>query len=177
MYFLGICSNFHDPAVALVRDNKIVAFVEEERFNRIKHSEGFFPHRALEWVLKKEGIKINDIDRIGYYANPTMSNMIFQKIPQLIKSPIKIVGALRWKERLKRLPLEGLKHYFKYNGSIEYVEHHLCHSASAFFLSGMKKSNILTIDGNGEAASITMRYGNGSEMELLYEVKVPHSLG
>ena len=177
MYFLGICSNFHDPAVALIRDNKIVAFVEEERFNRIKHSEGFFPHRALEWVLKKEGIKITDIDKIGYYANPTMSNMVFQKIPQIVRSPIKIAGALRWKEKLKRLPLEGLKHHFKYKGEIEYIEHHLCHAASTFFLSGIKKSNILTIDGNGEAASTTMRYGNVSEIELLYEIKVPHSLG
>ncbi len=52
MYFLGITAGSYDPAVALIKDNKIVAFVEE-RFNRINHTKGYFSAMALNWVLKK----------------------------------------------------------------------------------------------------------------------------
>ncbi|MEM4367458.1 MAG: carbamoyltransferase [Candidatus Aenigmatarchaeota archaeon] len=178
IYFLGISAGMHDPAVALVKDNKIVAFVEEERFNRIKHSKGFFPHRSLEWVLKKEGIKISDIDKIGFYLNPSFSNMVLKKTFNLLKSPIEFGAAIRWKNRIKKIPISGLKYYFKYKTSnIEYINHHLCHSASTFLLSGFKKSNILTIDGVGEIETTTMRFGDRNKIEMLQSVYDPNSLG
>jgi carbamoyltransferase len=178
MYFLGITAGMHDPAVALIRDNKIVAFVEEERFNRVKHAKGYFPTMALNWVLKKEKIKIDDIDKIGYYLDPSVSNMVVKKIHNIAKSPINIGAAIRWSNRLKTYPISNLKKYFKYKkNDINYINHHLCHSASTFLLSGFKKSSILTIDGVGEYASATMRYGSSNELELLYEIKEPNSLG
>jgi len=178
MYFLGITAGSHDSAVALVRDNKIVAFVEEERFNRVKHAKGYFPTMALNWVLKKEKIKIDDIDKIGYFLDPSISNMVFKKIHNIASSPVDIAASIRLSGILKNYPISNLKKYFKYKkDEINYINHHLCHSASSFLLSGFKKSSVLTIDGIGEYASTTMRYGSNNELELLHETKEPNSLG
>jgi carbamoyltransferase len=65
MHVLGI-SQVHDSAAALLRDGRIVAFAEEERFTRIKH-DGGFPALAARWCLDEAGITLGDVDHVAYY--------------------------------------------------------------------------------------------------------------
>ena len=74
MYYLGINGMSHDPTACLIRDGKIIAIAEEERFNRVKHANGYFPVNAINFCLKKEGIKITDIDKICYFLNPSFTS-------------------------------------------------------------------------------------------------------
>ena len=69
MYVLGLSFDYHDSGVALLKDGKLCSAVEEERFNRKKHSADF-PKLAVEYALAREGITINDVEHIGFYEKP-----------------------------------------------------------------------------------------------------------
>ncbi len=62
----------HDAAAVLMVDDKIAAAIEEERLNRIKHTDKF-PINAIRFVLQQEGIKLEEIDQICYYCIQTYS--------------------------------------------------------------------------------------------------------
>ena len=64
MYILGI-HNASDSGVCLIKNNKILAALNEERINRKKMYIGF-PHKSLRTVLSKFNLKINDIDYFAY---------------------------------------------------------------------------------------------------------------
>src|SRR5260370_7403464 len=70
MYILGINAYHGDAAAALIKDGRIVAAVEEERFNRIKHSAGF-PVKSIEYCLSTAGIGIDDVDHVGISRDPS----------------------------------------------------------------------------------------------------------
>ena len=65
MNILGIFHSYSDPSAAVIRDGKVVAFVEEERLTRVKHASGDFPSRSIEYVLKASGLSITDLDCIA----------------------------------------------------------------------------------------------------------------
>src|SRR3989344_2973258 len=92
MYFLGLSGMLHDPAACLVRDNEIIAFVEEERFNRIKHSPKAFPTKSISFCLKKAGIKLSDVGKIGFHFNPSYNNLFWKRKSQFLRGPDQFVG-------------------------------------------------------------------------------------
>src|SRR5438552_4585296 len=65
MNILGINCFAHDTAAALLHDGQPVAFVEEERFNREKHTKAF-PNRSIEYCLREGGIGIRDVDLVAF---------------------------------------------------------------------------------------------------------------
>lgn len=65
MYVLGI-SRHHDAAAALVRDGRVVAFTEEERFTRVKH-DGRFPANAIRYCLDQAGISLAEVDHVAFF--------------------------------------------------------------------------------------------------------------
>ena len=69
MNILGISAFYHDSAVCLVQDGKIVAAAQEERFTRIKHDHRF-PDDALQYCLKEAKITANDLDYVVFYDKP-----------------------------------------------------------------------------------------------------------
>lgn len=69
MYILGLSCFYHDASAALLKDGKIVASAEEERFSRKKHDTAF-PIKAINFCLDSEKISINDIDYVGFYEKP-----------------------------------------------------------------------------------------------------------
>ena len=71
MYILGISCYYHDSSAALLKDGKIVAAAQEERFTREKHDTSF-PINAVEYCLKSQNIRINDISYIGFYEKPLL---------------------------------------------------------------------------------------------------------
>ena len=69
MRILGISAFYHDSAAALIVDGKVVSAQEEERFTGIKHDKRF-PIKSINWILKQNKLKINQIDKIVWYEDP-----------------------------------------------------------------------------------------------------------
>ena len=179
---LGISAFFHDSAAVLLVDGKIVAAAQEERFTRIKN-DASFPVSAIKFVLKQGGIAANSLSAIAYYEKPllkferlleTYHAFAPKGLPSFLKAmPIWLKDKLflrqTIKSELKKLGQENIPFYFP--------EHHLSHAASAFFPSPFESATILTIDGVGEWATMTIGKGNGKHIEILKEQHFPHSVG
>ena len=140
---LGISAFYHDSAACLLKDGKIIAAAQEERFSRKKHDPRY-PHQAIEFVLKFSNMKLSEIDQIVFFEKP------FLKFERLLETyvafaPRGFVSFAKamplWiKEKLfqKNLLFNKLKEHdenFKSDENIFFSDHHLSHAASAFFPS------------------------------------------
>lgn len=178
MYILGISCFYHDSAACLIKDGKLVAAAEEERFSRIKHDNGF-PHQAIAFCLKQAGISVKDLFYIGFYEKPFLK---FERIlyTNLATFPFSFPFFLKaipvWiKEKLWMSQL--IKKELKYSGEVLFVDHHLSHAASSFLVSPFEKATILTLDAVGEWTTSAYGLGEGSNLVLEKEINFPHSLG
>jgi len=176
MYVLGISCFYHDASAALLKDGKIVAAVQEERFTRKKHDISF-PKNAIEYCLKNQNISIKDIDHIGFYEKPLLKfeRVLYQHLeifPRSYKTFIKNIP-LWFNEKLRVLKIIRK---LGYNKSVFFIHHHMTHAAS-FLLSPFRKAAILTIDGVGEWTTTAYGYGDENEITLLKELQFPSSLG
>ncbi len=70
MLILGINAYHGDASAAIVKDGRLIAAVEEERFNRQKHCAGF-PTRAIEYCLQEANARLEDIEHIGISRDPS----------------------------------------------------------------------------------------------------------
>ncbi len=179
MNILGINSVYHESAAALLVDGKLVAAVEEERFNRIKHGKQAdvdnphqFPERAIRFCLKHAGISPGDIDHVAYSFDPQIRRKQFRSRwwdPRLEETFRLRLGQLRGvAEELLGRPLRQRFHF---------VPHHMAHAASAYFPSGFDRAAILTIDGIGEAAGSSLAKAVGTRMQHVESFNYPHSIG
>lgn len=178
MIVLGISCYYHDSAAALVRDGKVVAAAEEERFNRIKHFDGF-PEQAIRYCLREAGVTIRDVDHVGFYEKPMV------KFDRLLET-ILAQWPRTWDLWRKSIPL-WLKTKLRVGRTIQdrlgadqdvlYCSHHLAHAASAFLLSPFAEAAILTADGVGEWTTTAWGVGRGTQMEFRKEIRFPHSIG
>lgn len=179
MYILGISCYYHDAASVIIKDGEIVAAAEEERFSRIKHDFSF-PKKAIEFCLKKAGIKAQDLDYVVFYEKPLLK---FERIflTSFIYAPNSISlfkeGMKEWffnKLWIKSHIISQLK--ISAN-KLLFCEHHLSHAASSFFVSPFKKAAIISIDGVGEWTTVSWGVGNDKKISLKEEIRYPHSLG
>jgi carbamoyltransferase len=172
---IGISAGYHDSACCLMRDGRILAAVEEERFTRIKNDKAF-PAAAFRYCLDHAGLTIADIDCVAYYEDPTqkMGRQIWMgMLPGLTQQRrASIQKKILWTQ-----PENEIRLLTGYDGPIEIVDHHLSHAASAYFFSGFDEAAILTIDGVGEWATTTYNSGEGAEIQRLGQVDFPDSLG
>jgi carbamoyltransferase len=178
MHILGISCFYHDSAACLVRDGKIVAAAQEERFTRKKHDPRL-PINAIESCLKEASLAIEDLDCIVYYDKPLLT------FERLLLSYLTVAprGLRSW---LQAMPLwlgqklhiiKVIKKETGYKGDILFTEHHEAHAASAIYPSPFNEAAILTIDGVGEWATASYGIGNGKDLHLLKELHFPDSLG
>lgn len=178
MNILGISAFYHDSAACLVQNGKVVAAAQEERFTRKKHDFGF-PNNAIEFCLVAGGITSKDLDYIAFYDKPFIK---FERIletylayaPSGINSFIKAIP-LWIKEKLWMKSF--IQKSMGFEGKIIFPDHHESHVASAFYPSPYSEAAILTMDGVGEWATASYGIGKGNEIEILAELKFPHSLG
>ncbi len=183
MYILGISAFYHDSAACLLKDGKIVAAAQEERFTRKKHDQEF-PIRAVKYCLDYAAIGISDIASVVFYEKP------FLKFERLVKTylnfaPKGFVSFLeampQWLKKklfIKTEISEILKKEFGESpNKILFTQHHQSHAASAFFPSPFEESAILSLDGVGEWATTSVWHGKGNKITPLWEIKFPHSLG
>ncbi|MBR9679098.1 MAG: carbamoyltransferase [Nanoarchaeota archaeon] len=178
MYILWVSCFHHDASATLVKNGKIIAAVEEERFTRKKHDKTF-PKNAIQYCLKQAGININQVKYVGFYEKPLLKfeRVIYQHLqtfPKSLKTFVK--STPDWfTEKLRFTKI--LKKQTKYKGNVLFINHHMSHAASTFLPSPFKKAAILIIDGVGEWTTTSYGIGNKNEIELIKEIKFPHSIG
>lgn len=178
MYILGISCYYHDAAACLIKDGRIIAAAEEERFTRVKHDTSF-PINAINYCLKEAGIKGKHLDYIGFYEKPLLKfeRILSQHIEMFPKSFWAFYKALpSWINEKLRVP-STIRKKIGYKGDILFIEHHLAHAASAYLVSPFKKAAILTVDGVGEWGTTTLGYADGNDVTIEKEIHFPHSLG
>jgi len=176
---LGISCFYHNSAAALIRDGKIVAAAEEERFTRVKNDRRF-PHNAINYCLEEAGISQKQLTAIVYYDN---SALTFERLCHSIMAVDRDAAASMWQQimpswlRMKLHLPKLIRSFLSYAGPILQGVHHRSHAASCFFPSPFERAAILTIDGVGEWATASIGRGEGNRVELIKEMRFPHSLG
>ena len=184
MNILGISCFYHDAAACLVIDGEIVAAAQEERFTRKKH-DASFPKNAVNYVLKEGAVNFENLDSIAFYDKPFIK---FERLletylafpPRGMRSFLMAMPLwLKEKIRTDKLILDFIKDEMQqdFKGQLLFTEHHESHAASAFYPSPFEEAAILTIDGVGEWSTTTYGTGKGNKINLLKEIKFPHSLG
>ncbi len=176
---LGISAFYHDAAACLIRDGEIVAAAQEERFTRKRHDPDF-PRRAVAYCLEEAGLTAKDLDYVGFYDKPLL------KFERILENYLG-VAPLGWRSFMTAMPVWVKEKLFTreairreldgYAGPMLFSEHHESHAASAFYPSPFDEAAILTIDGVGEWATSSYGVGRGNDIELLAELRYPHSLG
>jgi carbamoyltransferase len=173
---LGINAVYHESAAALVVDGELVAAVEEERFNRIKHGKEAdfdnphqFPERAIRYCLKHAGLDADDIDHIAFSFDPKLRRAKYR--------------AEWWDPRFEEIfqtRLGQVRHVAEEllgRRNFHFVPHHQAHAASAYFPSGFDQAAILSIDGIGEVAGTALMKATGMRIQPIETYDYPHSLG
>ena len=177
-YILGISAFYHDAAAALIKDGIIIAAAQEERFTRKKHDPSM-PLNAVEYCLKEAGITINQVEVVAFYDKPFVKferllDTYLEFAPVGIKSFIKAMPS--WIKQ-KLFMKDHIKTLLDFKGTIIFPEHHHSHASSAFYPSPFDEAAVLTIDGVGEWATVSIGKGFKNKIELFSEIRFPHSLG
>ena len=190
MYVLGINAYHGDASAAIVHDGKLIAAVEEERFNRIKHCAGF-PEQSIRYCLAEAGISLDDVDHIGisrdpsahlhkkvlYAASraakqgPAASTGLINQIKDRLGNAAKVRDLKSELARIFEIPKSRIRAQF------HNVEHHRAHLASCFYVSPFQNAALLSIDGFGDFISTMWAIGWRNEIEILGQVEYPHSVG
>ena len=182
---LGISAFYHDSAACILKNGKIIAAAQEERFTRKKHDPSY-PQNAIKFVLKHANLKVNEVDYIVFFEKP------FLKFERLLETYVAFApkGFLSFSKAMplwineklfqKKLLFKKLKEHDKNyisDENIYFSDHHLSHAASAFYPSPFEEAIVLTADGVGEWATTTVAVGKENKLEIKKEIHFPHSLG
>ena len=177
-YILGINAYHGDSSAALLRDGRLVAAAEEERFTRIKHWAGF-PARSIRWCLEDAGISLAEVGDVAVNQNARAN--LGRKLAYLVRSRPDISLILqRVRNKRSRMGIGELLSAelgTPFAGSVHFVEHHLAHLASTFLVSPFEEAVAVSVDGFGDFASAAWGLGRGNRIEVDDEVYFPHSLG
>jgi carbamoyltransferase len=180
MNVLGLNAYHGDVSAALVRDGKLIAAVEEERFRRIKHITGF-PHHAIGACLEMGGITATDVDIFAVSRQPRAH--LWRKALFVLKNRPKktLTDRARNMASIGRLSSTiasavGLDEY-AVRPRMRYVEHHPAHLASAAFVSPFDRAAVCAIDGFGDFVSTSWGQVEGTRLDVRERVYFPHSLG
>ncbi|MFC1690928.1 carbamoyltransferase [Nanoarchaeota archaeon] len=187
VFVLGINSAYHEPAACLLKDGKIIAAVEEERFSRQRHGKPALiynphelPYSSINYCLKSAGITIGDVSHIGFSFLPE------ERLKRNIGVDKEVdpgdwgskEGEEKFYNLLMTIPkLLNKKYKTDVKGKFIWIPHHLSHAASAYFAAPYKNAAILTTDGIGEFASTMLAYGKGNKIKVIKEINYPNSIG
>ncbi|HSK64907.1 MAG TPA: carbamoyltransferase N-terminal domain-containing protein, partial [Pyrinomonadaceae bacterium] len=181
MYILGINAYHGDASAAIIKDGRLIAAVEEERFNRIKHCAGF-PEQSIRYCLEAAGIRLEDLDHAGISRDPAAHLHkkilyaaqrlgVFRQAKNRLANTAKVRDLRAELARVFGVSKRSLRAQF------HNVEHHLAHLASCFFVSPFERAALLSIDGFGDFISTMWAVGEGNSIEVLGQVEYPHSTG
>ena len=164
MKILGISAFYHDSAAAILKNGEVIAAAQEERFSRIKN-DAAFPAAAIRFCLQYSGIGLDELDAVVFYDKP------FLKFERLLETYYAF-APVGWRSFLRSMPvwikeklllkkilfreLRAIEPKLKKKPLLLFPEHHLSHAASAFYPSPFDEAAILTVDGVGEWATISI---------------------
>jgi carbamoyltransferase len=200
MFILGINAYHGDAAAAITHNGRLIAAVEEERFNRSKHCAGF-PVEAIKYCLQEAGARIEDVEHVGISRDPAAH--LHKKILYTAQRAARRLGGNSGKRepqgggdaglfrqisdrlsnaaKVRDLKEELAKALGVAKGNIKAkfhnVEHHRAHLASSFYVSPFERAALLSIDGFGDFISTMWGVGSGNDIEVLGQVEYPHSTG
>jgi carbamoyltransferase len=181
MIILGINAHHGDASAAILVDGELVAAVEEERFERIKHWAGF-PRKSIEYCLAEAGARIEDVEHIAIGRDPRahlLDKVLYtvKERPSLRLIKDRARNALRIRdpkaEMAQALDVDPARIRAKRHN----VEHHRSHLASAFYASPFEDAALVSVDGFGDFASAMWGHGRGTDIKIQKRVAFPHSLG
>ncbi|MFZ3072935.1 MAG: carbamoyltransferase N-terminal domain-containing protein, partial [Thermodesulfobacteriota bacterium] len=179
MIILGINAYHGDASACLLKDGRLIAAAEEERFRRIKHWAGF-PSEAIRYCLDEAGATLADVGHVALNSDPR-ANLWRKAWFALRHRPDPRLILNRLANRRRRLSVdETLRGAFPdstFSGKVHFIEHHLAHLASAFLVSPFEEAVTVSVDGFGDFASAAWGVGRGSAIETDGRVYFPHSLG
>lgn len=184
---LGINSAYHESSACLLRDGQLLSAVEEERFSRVKHAKPALvdnaeelPEQAIAFCLQSEGLdSLADVDCIGYSFEPEDRLRKNRDYVHGYPLPEGDFGTRDGEERFyqSHLSVEKKIRAMGFQGRFFYLDHHACHAASAFYVSGLEEAAVLVVDGIGEFESTTVFQGKDKRLNKLRHFEYPNSLG
>lgn len=181
MIILGLNAYHGDSAACIIINGNLIAAAEEERFRRIKHWAGL-PTEAIKYCLKEANVKIDEIDYIAINRNPK-ANLLkkaifaFNRHPSLDLVKDRLKNATRIRDIKSVLSQKFEVPEEKIKAKVHYIEHHIAHLGSAYFVSPFEKSAIVSVDGFGDFVGAMWGYGEGNKIEIKDRIFFPHSLG
>ncbi|MFH1393061.1 MAG: carbamoyltransferase C-terminal domain-containing protein [Patescibacteria group bacterium] len=202
MKILGLHIETHDTGAALIKDGKIVAAVNEERFSRIK-MDGSIPWRSITEILKIANIKEREVDIIAFSGfKPGLKKLFYffwqqnQRVWYTRGAYLKSFlnpKTFEFRRFLHQTGIAALIEYFRitkgageiiknfrnqgFTGSIEFIDHDFCHAAGAFFTSGFEKGMVAIIEGSSFNNTASFWRGEGGNLKKIHEIFLPHSIG
>jgi carbamoyltransferase len=179
MVILGLNAFHADSSACIVREGRLVAAAEEERFRRVKHWAGF-PSQSIAYCLREAGLRLGDVDHIAANLDGRAHRM--RKVSYLLgQSPNMGLVLARLRNRRKRQQIPNLlAEAFpadSFRGAFHNTEHHLAHLSSAFHVSPFEEAVVVSVDGFGDFASAAWGVGRGTDIDIAGRVHFPHSLG
>jgi carbamoyltransferase len=181
MIILGINAYHADSSACVVKNGELIAAVEEERFERIKHWAGF-PVQAVRYCLQEAGVGIEAVDHIAVNRNPRANiwrkiRFILQQRPSwgLIRDRYR--NAATMMDLQKTIALEFGVPADRLQAKVSYVEHHIAHLASAHLVSPFDRAAVVSVDGFGDFVGAMWGAGRGNRLEVKHKIYFPHSLG
>ena len=175
---LGLNYGGHDTAAALMVDNQLVAACEEERYTRQKHSREF-PINAIRDCLKSAEIEIHDVDRIAFGYDPVY-HIREAYLREALSDDHRLSALVEDRERIAhRFATEDIiRSKTGFAGEIDFLRHHECHLASAYYPSGFSDALVTSYDGIGEIESGYLAIGREGSFQVVHKgTRFPHSLG
>ncbi|OAD23059.1 carbamoyltransferase family protein, partial [Candidatus Thiomargarita nelsonii] len=185
-YILGLNSVYHESSVCLVGDGKIIAYAEEERFNRIKHAKiscpdntDILPLQSIDYCLQVAGIDGQAIDKIGFSFVPQkrLQNLGIDDYPLTGTGYGTESGEQLVQQKIVTTS-EQIRDYLNHpNLSFKWLDHHLCHAVSAVAISPYHESAVMVIDGIAEFETISLSYALNGKIRSIKRFTYPNSLG
>jgi carbamoyltransferase len=199
MHILGISTFGENPAACLVSGGVMQAFCQEERFTRLKVSEGHFPTHAVTWCLRSQGLRLGDIDRIAVSWDCTKYPWTMLRHLARVRLALPRGGradtsslahpggqTAAWRYLLQHTPAafeQGIRDHLRDAGHrgpiprIVFVPHHDAHAFQAFHQSSFEESAVLVVDGSGEEDTVSGYHFSRDGWRRLFQMEVPQSLG
>jgi len=180
-YILGLNAYHGDSSACLLKDGRLIAAAEEERFRRIKHWAGF-PAASIRYCLAEGNLEITDIDHVAVNRDPK-ANLLHKALFALRRHPSLDLIRDRFRNAVRVRGIKGIMaqelgvRQSMIKAQVHHVEHHLAHLASAFLVSPFNEAAVVSVDGFGDFVGAMWGVGKGHRMEVKERILFPHSLG
>lgn len=179
MLTLGLNAFHGDASACILKDGRLIAAAEEERFTRTKHAAGF-PDKAISYCLQAAGAALRDLDLVA--INSDSNARLGRRLAYTLlhpPSPSYVIERIRHRRQRADINrcFESTLGPLAAGTRIQRVEHHRCHLASSYYFSPFTHASVVSLDGFGDFCSAAWGIGRDSTLSIDGEVLFPHSLG